>query len=222
MSGFKLIAFVLVLTLPLWAQELKLDEHQLGAYKGGDEELRSVTVYCDALDESLQERQPRIFAGFKDPAKLPGTWKEFANRDEWATAGEPRPLAFVWSQDGAIVRVTIVGEPPRVGSSAAMRRRISYCYGSDTKLMRIRAVWFAPAHCEFLFPCRLIGEHEFALGGRWPAVTDWVFTPDGVIHKLRNGKPDQNYLDPSYSLSVDDLHLKTSTDLPFDHPASPK
>jgi len=54
------------------------------------------------------------------------------------------------------------------------------------------------------------------------AVTDWVFTPDGAIQKLRNGKAEQNYFDPSYSLSPDDLDLKTSADLPFAQALSPK
>lgn len=222
MSGFRLAGFVLSFSLSLCAQQ-PLNEHQVGAYKGDDQTVRSVMNYCDAVDRDVQGEQPRIFAGLKNPAaKSAGDWKEFASRDEWDAAGKPGPLAFVWNGDGAIVRVTIVWGPPRVGAPAATRRRVTYCYGTDTKLKRIRAVWYPPTHCEFLFPCRLIGDQEFVLGGRWPGVTDWVITADGAIQKLRDGKAEQNYFDPSYSLSADDLHLKTSADLPFGQTTPPK
>lgn len=181
--------------------------------------MRSVMNYCDAVDDSVQDQQPRIFAELNvdSTTKSKGDrWKEFASKDEWDAAGKPAPLAFVWNRDGAIVRVTIVARPPRVGSPVVARDRVDYCYGSDTKLIRIRALWSAPTECEFLFPCRLISGHEFFLGGRWyPAVTDWVFTEDGAIQKLRNGKTVDDDFDPSYSLTVSDLHLRTSADLPF-------
>lgn len=222
MIGIRLAGCVLAFSLPLFAQQT-LNERRLGAYKGDDQAVRSAMNYCDAIDDAVQGQQPRIFAGLKDLAtKSPGDWKEVASRDEWDAAGKPGPLAFVWNRDGAIVRVTIVWGPPRVGAPAATRRRVTYCYGTDSKLMRIRAVWSAPTHCEFLFPCRLISDQEFVLGGRWPAVTDWVITADGAIQKLRNGKAEQNDFDPSYSLSADDLHLKTSAELPFGHTAPPR
>jgi hypothetical protein len=50
----------------------------------------------------------------------------------------------------------------------------------------------------------------------------WVFIPDGTINKLRNGKEVDDYFDPSNSLTVNDLHLTTSDDLPFDHTAKSK
>jgi hypothetical protein len=176
--------------------------------------------YCDAVDDSLREQQPHIFAELKmDPttkSKIDG-WREFASKDEWYAAGKPAPRAFVWNRDGAIVRVTIVANPPRVQIPAVARQWIDYCYGADGKLIRIRAVWYVPRYCEFLFPCRLISGREFLLGGQRPAVTDWVFTADGTIRTLRNGKARNDYFDPSNSLSVSDLHLRTSADLPFNH-----
>ena len=47
MNGFRLVGFALAFTLPLCAQEIKLSEHQLGAYKGSDDEVRSVMSYCE-------------------------------------------------------------------------------------------------------------------------------------------------------------------------------
>lgn len=218
MKSLRFVGFLLAFCLPLCAQQ-QLNERQLGTYHGDDEAVRSAMNYCDAVDDSLQGRQPRIFAGLMDPAtRSPSNWKTFADRDEWEAAGRPFPVAFVWDRDGAIVRVTIVSTRYRPGAPVAVRTRMNYCYGTDTKLVRIRALWSAPRRCEFLFPCRLIVGYEFV--GGWPAVTDWVFTPDGSIQKLRNGKPEQNYFDPSYSLTADQLHLKTSADLPFDHLAS--
>ena len=85
--------------------------------------------------------------------------------------------------------------------------------------MRIRAVWYVPTHCEFLFPCQLIKGHEFFLAQN-SGITDWVFAADGQIRKLRNGKVRDDQFDPSYSLSVSDLRLKTSENLPFSPPTS--
>ena len=134
MIGIRLAGCVLAFSLPLFAQQT-LNERRLGAYKGDDQAVRSAMNYCDAIDDAVQGQQPRIFAGLKDLAtKSPGDWKEVASRDEWDAAGKPGPLAFVWNRDGAIVRVTIVWGPPRVGAPAATRRRVTYCYGTDSKL----------------------------------------------------------------------------------------
>ena len=220
MSSCRLFGFALALTLPLCAQEHKLSEHQLGAYKGSDEAVRSVMSYCDAIDDSLQEQQPRIFAHLNlDPATKSTSlrWSEIASKDEWESSGKPVPLTFVWSKDGTIVRVTVVASPPRFRTPVVARQRIDYCYGTDTNLIRVRAVWYVPTFCEFLFPCRLISGQEFRIGGQSPAVNDWVFTADGTITRLRNGKASDDYFDPSNSLSVSDLHLRTSADLPFHH-----
>jgi hypothetical protein len=89
MSSCRLFGFALALTLPLCAQEHKLSEHQLGAYKGSDEAVRSVMSYCDAIDDSLQEQQPRIFAHLNlDPATKSTSlrWSEIASKDEWESA----------------------------------------------------------------------------------------------------------------------------------------
>ncbi|MFZ0862240.1 MAG: hypothetical protein WCA27_25370 [Candidatus Sulfotelmatobacter sp.] len=223
MPTLKSLWFLLVFSLPLFAQEHRLSEHQLGAYRGSEDAVRSVMNYCDAVDDAVQEEQPNIFAELNIDSTTKSEshrWREFASKDEWEADGKPVPLAFVWNRDGAIVRVTVVSRPPRVGSPVVVRQRVDYCYGTDTKLKRIRAVWHAPTECEFLFPCRLISGHEFLLGGQYPAVTDWVFTADGAIQKLRNGKAVDDYFDPSYSLSINDLHLRTSEDLPFSHPTS--
>jgi hypothetical protein len=220
MSGFRLFGFFLAFTLPLCAQEYKLSEHQLGAYKGSDEAVRSVMSYCDAVDDSVQEQQPRMFAelSLDSTAKSASLrWSEVASKDEWESSGKPAPLTFVWSKDGSIVRVTVVTSPPRFRIPVVAHRRVDYCYGSDAKLLRVRAVWSVPTSCEFLFPCRLISGLEFSLGGQTPAINDWVFTADGTITRLRNGKASDDYFDPSNSLSVGDLHLRTSADLPFHH-----
>lgn len=223
-AAFKSLWFLIVFSIPLWAQEHPLNEPQLGSYNGNDDAVRSLMNYCDAVDDSVQEQQPRIFAKLKmDPttkSKSDG-WREFASKDEWDAAGKPAPLAFVWNRDGAIVRVTIMARPLRVWNPVVgAHQRVDYCYGADTTLIRIRAVWYVPTSCEFLFPCRLIGGHEFFLGGQHPGTMDWLFTADGQIQKLRNGKVWNDPFDPSYSLSINDLHLRTSEDLPFSHPAS--
>lgn len=223
MSGLRFVGFVLAFTLPLCAQRLPLDEHQLGTYRGNDEAARSVMSYCNGIDDSLREQQPRIFAESETDSTTRSkghAWREFASHDEWAAAGRPVPLAFVWDQDGAIVRVTIVGT---VRTSVRPRPRVDYCYAADGNLIRARAVPFVPTSCEVLFPCRLISDWDFyLLHAQRPAITDWVFTPDGTIQKLRNGKAVDDYFDPSSSLTVRELHLKTSADLPFHHEASPK
>lgn len=223
MSTFRSLGFLLVFALPLFAQEHKLSEHQLGAYKGDDAEVGSVMNYCDSIDESVQQERPRIFAEINtDPTTKSRSreWREFASRDEWDTAGKPAPLAFVWNRDEAIVRVTVVTRPSH-RSPVVARQRVDYCYGTDTKLIRIRAVWYVPTSCEFLFPCRLISNREFfVMHAQRPGITDWVFTADGAIEKLRNGKAVDDYFDPANSLTVNDLHLKTSQDLVFDHPTS--
>jgi len=215
MSALRLI-IVLAFTLPLVAQRLPLNEHQLGAYKGSDDAVRSVMNYCDAVDDSAWEQRPRVFAELgTDSAteRKERRWTEFASRQEWDAAGKPAPVVFVWYREGAIVRVSVV-TPVHV---SVHNSRIDYCYGADTRLIRIRAVPLAPQECEFLFPCRLISGREFLLGGQRPAVTDWVFTTEGTISKLRNGKEVDDYFDPSNSLTVNDLHLRTSDSLPFDH-----
>ncbi|HLZ42664.1 MAG TPA: hypothetical protein VKQ11_16975 [Candidatus Sulfotelmatobacter sp.] len=216
MSCLKLAGCVIAFTLPLCAQQ-KLNERQLGAYKGDDPAVRSVMDYCDAVDEAVQGQQPRIFVDAIPDSSMPSkklVWMKFASREEWDAARKPAPVAFVWNRDGAIVRVTVVSRPPRVGAPSVGRGRIDYCYGADSRLTRIRALWYAPTYCEVLFPCRLISD-QLIIGPRLPAVTDWVITEDGAIQKLRNGKAEQNDFDPSYSLTAGDLHLKTSADLPF-------
>lgn len=222
MNSLKSFGFVLAFALPLFAQEHKLIEHQLGAYKGNDDAVRSLMNYCDAVRDSVQEQKPRIFARLNMDSTTESkshSWREFAGEDDWDAAAKPVPLAFVWGKDGAIVRVTIVANPPRARSPVLARRRVDYCYGADTKLIRIRTVWYAPTQCEFLFPCRLISGHEFLLGGQRPGVTDWVFTADGAIQKLQNGKEEDDYFDPSNSLTASSLHLATSEELPFSHSA---
>ena len=213
------LGFLLVFALPLFAQQNRVNEHQLGAYKGDEDAVASVMNYCDAVEDSMREQQPRIFAeALVDSTNRSAghRWREFANKDEWNAAGKPAPLAFVWDRDGVIVRVTIVARPPRAHSPLVTHGRIDYCYGTDTKLSRIRAIWSVPTQCEVLFPCRLISDHAFFLGGGgWPAITDWVFTADGAIQKLRNGKEADDYFDPSNSLTAGDLHLRTSQNLPF-------
>jgi len=228
MPALKSLGFLLVFSLRLFAQEHRLTEHEVGSYKGDEDAERSLMSYCDAVDASAQEQQPRIFAELKTELKTDSTsesksdrWKEFANGAEWDAAGKPAPLAFVWNRDGAIVRVTVIAWPPRIWNPVVgAHQRVDYCYGADTKLIRIRALWYVPTSCEFLFPCRLISGQEFFLGGQHPGITDWLFTADGQIQKLRNGKVWNDPFDPSYSLSINDLHLRTSEDLPFSHPAS--
>jgi len=224
MNTLKSLCFLLVFSLPLCAQKHQLNEDQLGAYKGREDAVHAVMNYCDASDDFSREgAQPRLFTQLKSGSTKEAAsqqWWEFASKAEWYAAGKPAPLAFVWDRDGAIVRVTIVARPPRGGASLAFRRT-DYCYGPDTKLIRIRAVWYAPTDCELLFPCRLISGREFLLGGQHPGVTDWVFTPDRAIQKLRNGEAVDDYFDPSYSLTASDLQLRTSKDLPFGHPATP-
>jgi len=217
MRTISFIGFVLLLAIPLCAQEHKLNERELGDYKGTDDAVRSVMDYCDMLDASLKQQPPRIFAETKVESKGDAktiTWGEFPGKDEWQAAGSPTPLAFVWFKDDLIVRVTMV-ETSQRGKPSLARKRLNYCYDDDAQLVRIRAVWYAPTECEYLFPCRLISGHDVLLDGQHPSVTDWVFKEDGIIQKLRNGTAVDDYFDPSYSLTVSDLHLQTSSELPF-------
>ena len=217
MRNLSFAGFVLAFALPLCAQQHKLNERELGDYKGTDDAVRSVMDYCDMLDASLKQQPPRIFAQTKvestgDARTI--TWSEFASKDKWQAGGSPAPLAFVWFRDDLIVRVTMV-DNPRHGQPSPTQQRLDYSYDDDAQLVRIRAVWYAPPECEYLFPCRLISGHDFLLGAQPPAVTDWVFKEDGIIQRLHNGTAVDDYFDPSYSLTVSDLHLQTSFDLPF-------
>ena len=224
MCTLQSFALVLVFSLPLFAQESPLNERELGAYKGDDDAVGSIMNYCDSVNETIQGKQPRIFAQLRTAStthpEKNDSWKEFASRTDWETAGKPVPLAFVWDKDNSIVRVTMVAAPPRPGTPAITHQRVDYCYATDARLVRIRAVWSVPTECEFLFPCRLISNQDFFLiHPQRPAVTDWVFTEDGEIDKLHDGKEVNDYFDPSNSLSVDDLHLRKSDELPFNHPS---
>lgn len=221
MTSLRFLAFIFALGLPVSAQQLPLNEHELGAYKGKDDAVRSVMDYCNALYDSAGGQPPLIFADVKKDSAPAKTlhWDEFPDRDAWVAAGKPAPVAFVWNRDGAIVRVSIVNGIPR--TQVGHLSRVDYCYGADSNLVRIRAVPFSPQECEFLFPCRLISGRDFLLGGQRPAVTDWIFTPDGGITKLRNGKTVDDYFDPANSLTADDLDLKPSDQLPFNRPPSP-
>lgn len=219
MSGLKFFAFVLALALPLCAQEHQLSERQLGAYKGDDSAVRSLMNYCDALEDSFRPQPPHIFvqvASTSTSRSKHDTWRALGSKYEWEVAHRPGPLAFVWHQNGSIAGVTIVERPPRPGSALRAYHRVDYCYGVDARLIRIRSVWYPPSECEFLFPCRLISNREFALlGPRKPGVTDWLFMEDGATERLWNGKVVDDYFDPSNSLTAGDLHLKKSSDLPF-------
>jgi hypothetical protein len=183
MRSLRPVGLVLAFTHSPFAQQLPLNEHQLGVYKGNDDAVHSVMDYCNAVDDSVQPQQPRIFSETKIDSTTESNnhrWIEFAGKDEWAAAGKSDPFAFVWDKDGAIVRVTILDR-----IQPGIRPRLDYCYGTDTKLMiRIRAVPSTPTYCQVLFPCRLISGQEYTLGGRRPVITDWVFTGDGTIHKL--------------------------------------
>lgn len=217
MRSLSFAGLILVFALPLCAQQPKLNERELGDYKGADDAVRSVMDYCDTVNASLKQQLPRIFAETKvestgDAKTI--TWGEFADKDAWQAAGRLVPLAFVWNKDDVIVRVTIVAREQR-GKPSLAQQRLDYCYDDDAQLVRIRAVWYSPTECEYLFPCRLISGHDFMLGGQRPAVTDWVFKEDGTIQKLRDGTAVEDYFDPSYSLTVSDLHLQTSSELPF-------
>jgi hypothetical protein len=95
MSALKPVWFLLVFSLPLFAQEHRLHEHQLGAYKGSEGTVRSVMDYCDAVDESVQEQQPRIFAELNIDSTTRAKsrrWKELANKDEWEQPANRFPL----------------------------------------------------------------------------------------------------------------------------------
>jgi hypothetical protein len=223
MTTLKSLPFLVLFALPLFAQvEHALTEHQRGAYTGSDDVVRSVMNYCDAADDFSQERQPRFFARSKQGSTTESNihrWLEFASKAEWEAAGKPTPGAFVWDRDGEILRVMIVQNPARLWTPFGVDRQTEYCYGTNSELIRIRAAWYVPTRCEYLFPCQLIQGHEFYIGQPY-GVTDWVFTADGAIRKLWNGKAVNDYFDPSYWLSVSDLHLKTSDNLPFGHIAS--
>ena len=191
MNSLKSVGFVLAFALPLFAQEHPLALHQVGVYKGHEDAVRLVMDYCDITDDYSEQYEPRIFA-----AVHTRQWEQFAGRDEWEAAGRPTPLVFVWNRKGKTVSVTVVAHPHQVWTRVGAYRRTEYCYGTDAKLIRVRAVWYVPTRCEFLFPCSLIRESRFFLG-QSPGITDWVFTPDGQIRKLRDGESQDDYFDPA-------------------------
>jgi hypothetical protein len=227
MSAFKLFAALLTFSLSLFAQQipprqLQPRQRHLGADEWAVDTVPAVMAYCDAVDRFSAQEQPRIFARLKTNSTTEfntGEWKEFSGKDEWEAADKPAPLVFAWDKNGTTIKVAVIAKPPVAWRPFGTYRRIEYCYGPDAKLVRVRAISYVPTRCEFLFPCRLIAGHEFFLM-QGPGTTDWVFTADGQIHKLWNGKEHDDYFDPSHSLTVNDLHLKTSDDLPFNRPTS--
>jgi len=77
MRSLSFFGFILAVTLPLCAQQHQLNERELGDYKGGDDAVRSIVDYCDALDASLKLQPPRIFAVTKTESTGEGrtiTW----------------------------------------------------------------------------------------------------------------------------------------------------
>ena len=58
------------------------------------------------------------------------------------------------------------------------------------------------------------GLHSFA-ASRLGSDTAFPFVLGNRAQKLRNEEAVDDYFDPSYSLTVSDLHLQTSFDLPF-------
>jgi len=222
MTTLRSAALLLALTIPLRAQDHETNEHQLGAYKGHEQKVRLAMDYCDATDDFAAEHQPRIYAKSASTAEGEAPhWKQFANRAEWEAAERPTPLAFVWDRDGTTVGVTVLSNPPCGWNPLVASRRTEYCYSTDAKLVRIRAIWYVPTRCEFLFPCQLIRGHEDFLLQR-PGITDWVLMPDGQIRKIWNGETADDYFDPSHWLSVSDLHIRTSDDLPFNRAVQSK
>jgi hypothetical protein len=76
MSVLSVIGLVLGFTLPLFAQRPSLNERQLGTYKGNEDSTRSAMSYCNAIDDSVQEQRPRIFA--LDKVYVAGTGRHWA------------------------------------------------------------------------------------------------------------------------------------------------
>ena len=224
MSNFKSVWFILAFALPLLGQVHQPREHKLGAYEYAEDTVPSVMSYCDAIDDFSMQVKPRLFAGSKPNSRAEREtlrWAEFVSKDDWDTSGKPTPLVFVWDRNGVTVKVTVVAKPPQVWNPVGAYRRTEYCYSTDARLIRIRAVSYVPKRCEFLFPCQLISGHEFFLSQE-VGTTDWVFTADGRIRKLWNGKERDDDYDPSHSLTVSDLNLKPSNELPFNQLTQPR
>lgn len=224
MRILKSVSFVLAFALPLLGQVRQPREHKLGAYEWAEDAVPSVMSYCDAVDNFSSEEIPRLFARPKPNSSAQreaAQWREFVSKNDWEAAGRPTPLAFVWDRNGVAIEVTVVAKPPQVWSPVGAYRRTEYCYNIDARLIRIRAMSYVPTHCEFLFPCQLISGHKFFLSQE-VGTNDWVFTSDGRIRKLWNGKQRDDYFDPSCSLTVGDLHLKTSDQLPFTQLTRPR
>jgi hypothetical protein len=224
MSNLKSVWFILAFALPLFGQVHQPREHKLGAYEWADDTVPSVMSYCDVVDDFSTQESPRVFARLKPNPRTEHEavwWREFVSKEDWESAGKPAPLVFVWERNGVTVKVMVVAKPPQVWKPVGAYRRTEYCYSIDARLIRLRAVSYVPTRCEFLFPCQLISGHEFFLS-QSAGTTDWVFTADGKIQKLWNGEARDDYFDPSYSLTVSDLHLKTSDDLPFTQLTQPR
>jgi hypothetical protein len=226
MSNLKSVWFILAFALPLFGQVRQPREHKLGAYQWADDNVPSLMSYCDVVDDFSRQQSPRLFARLRPAsgtALEAARWREFVSKEDWEAAGKPAPLVFVWERNGLTVKVMVVAKPPQVWKPAGpyAYRRTEYCYSIDAKLIRIRAVSYVPTRCEFLFPCQLIGGQEFFLSQEI-GTTDWVFTADGKIQKLWNGDARVDYFDPSYSLTANDLHLKTSDELPFSQLTQPR
>jgi hypothetical protein len=98
-----------LISLPLYGQS---STTQLGTYHGRNSEVSSVTSYCNSVQSSTDQESPRVFAQMQGTQSTRSNWAEFHTETEWAAAGRPKPVVFVWTEGGTIRQLTVIASPP--------------------------------------------------------------------------------------------------------------
>jgi hypothetical protein len=141
-SSWPLLALVLLTTsLMAQSQDSRTPKQERFA-------LVTLTKYCARVAAVSDSQPARIFAQVSSGLGPTEGWAEFDSKAAWEKAGEPRPIALVWYEAGAVVRVAITTDD---GRSYA-----DYCYRPDGRLAQLRSVPAVETKCDAsLFHCEL-------------------------------------------------------------------
>jgi len=133
MKGSSPLSLVLAfLTLVVPGTSLFSQSTDSNAVSQGQFAVNTLIKYCRAIDTFSETQQPRMFARVGSSYGPWSGWSEFENKAAWRSAGDPKPLALVWSRDSNIVRV-VIGDGPRDDA----RSYTEYCYRRDGSLAEI-------------------------------------------------------------------------------------
>lgn len=143
-----------------------------------EERYATVTLrrYCANVESQSHSLQIQMFAQVYPGLGMSSGWKKFENREVWREAGEPKPLALVWYNEGQVVRVAITNSSD--GDSYT-----DYCYGADGSLAQLRLVPAIENKCDgSLFRCNV----AFRGGG-------WLYPPRGILGQGHAPTPQQSW-----------------------------